>query len=274
MWVSDSLWSANAVMKGTGAPCSKKKKKIRFISGILLIHEHPSEDFRKVETSKVESCIFNQLFFFPKTFKYEVVIISSCWCKNYSRGFYFLFCLAVFFQQFYKIIWNHLDKNLGLFQFLLQYFPVLRFIVVVIQKKKIGTYLEGVQFWPPLYLETWRYWSHKESCRYWRTLLLNRGWKIWDYWGSTCEGSGRFLSKYINAFRRGSRENTDETKGNKHKRKFRRLHLNIKRKSLTARLVNKLLRKTIESPSLKMLEYQLDTVLRNLIQFSLLWEGV
>lgn len=148
---------------------------------------------------------FSNNFFFPKPFKYEVDIISSCWYKNYLHGFYFLFCLEVSSQQFYQITWNHPNKKLRLFQFLLQYVPVLRFNVVVTQKTVIGTYLEQVQFWPPqfwppLYQEIWRYWSHKEDGRYWST------WKIWDCWVPG-KAQGGVLLKCINAYRRNSKEN-------------------------------------------------------------------
>ena len=70
---------------------------------------------------------------------------------------------------------------------------------------------------------------------------------------------------------------SDRTRGNRHKMKHGKFHLNKKKNFFTLRVTepwNRLPREVVESPSLETFKTHLGVVLCNLVQVNLLWQGV
>ena len=68
-------------------------------------------------------------------------------------------------------------------------------------------------------------------------------------------------------------KSTDRTRSKGHKMKYRKFHLNTRKITFTVRLVehwHRLPGEAVEAPSLELFKTQLDTVLSNLLQLTLL----
>jgi len=69
---------------------------------------------------------------------------------------------------------------------------------------------------------------------------------------------------------------SDRTKGNRHKMKHRKFHLNTRKNFFPLRVMdhwNRLPREVVESASLEIFKTRLDKVLCSLLWMTLLWQG-